>query len=285
MKSVIPVLQIDSFQKSNEEAFFYVNQLSTHLRDNKALISHPHKHDFFLTVFFSQGNGVHEVDFQKFDIQAGSIFLLKPGQTHHWVLSDDCEGYILFHGKNTFRDLHDFPFHSFRQNSPEIKLETNFISEYNLRFEVIFDEFRSNFNFKNRKLINLIDVLYIDLSRLYEKKSKTILSGKSVYLEQLNKLELLIEEHFKIEKSPKKYAEMLFITPKHVNRIVKKTLNKTTSELINERVILEAKRLISHSTKTLSEISMELGFEDYAYFSRYFKKISGQTLSAFKKSF
>ncbi|MES2590019.1 MAG: helix-turn-helix domain-containing protein [Bacteroidota bacterium] len=285
MKNVIPVLQIDSFQKSSEETYFYVNTLSRHLKDNKALISHPHKHDFFLTVFFAKGSGVHEIDFQKFDIQAGSVFLLKPGQTHHWILSPDCEGYIFFHGNNTLQNLHDFPFYSYRQNSPEIKLEKELVSEFNMRFKAIFEEYESNFEFKNRQLFNLIDTLYIDLSRLYEKETIAIQIGKSVYLEQLNKLELLIEKYYKTEKSPAKYAEMLFITPKHVNRIVKECLNKTTSDLISERIILECKRLISHSTKSLTEISRELGFDEFSYFSRFFKKMTGKTLTEFKSEY
>jgi AraC family transcriptional activator of pobA len=288
MKKDIPVLQIESFHKLIKNEVLYVNRLSNHLLENKALISHPHKHDFYLTVFFHKGMGMHEIDFERYSIQAGSVFLMKPGQTHHWELSADCEGYIIFHtdflSQNQFsREINDFPFYNFRNSNPEIKLIDEKISEINDCFKRIFEEFNNELNFKFRKIYNLIDNLYIDFSRLYDFIPNSLPTGKSNYLEKLNKLESLIENNYKLEKSPNKYAEMLFISPKHLNRIVRETLNKTTSELIRERIILETKRLISHSTSSLSEISIELGFEEFSYFSRFFKKKTGKTLSEFKK--
>lgn len=286
MKTKIPVLQLDSFKKKVPDTRFYVNRLEKHLQENHALISHPHKHDFYLTVLFFKGTGKHEIDFQSYDVEAGSVFVLKPGQTHHWELSKDTEGYIFFHEELSANfDLLDFPFYSRIFSPPEIKLKRNQIQEFANKFETLYDEFHSDLAFKARRTTQLIDLIYIDLSRIYGTENKDFIPKPLPYLTRIYAFEKLIEKYFKTEKSPTQYADWLNISAKHLNRITRETLNKTATEMISERVILEAKRLLSHSNFSLTEIALELGFEEYSYFSRYFKKLVGETLSEFRKRF
>tara|TARA_R110002051_G_scaffold194984_1_gene263216 strand:+ start:1664 stop:1933 length:270 start_codon:yes stop_codon:yes gene_type:complete len=86
------------------------------------------------------------------------------------------------------------------------------------------------------------------------------------YLNILEILENLIEEKFYNEKLYKFYANQLNITTKHLNRVVKETLDKITSELISERIVLEAKRLMVNSNINFANIANKLNFSDYAYF-------------------
>ena len=105
------------------------------------------------------------------------------------------------------------------------------------------------------------------------------------YLTTLEALETFIEEFYRTEKSALFYANKLNISTKHLNRITKISLGKTTSNLISERVILEAKRLLIHSKNSLSSVAETLGYEDYAYFSRVFKQKTKSTPQGFKKQF
>ncbi|WP_232228799.1 helix-turn-helix domain-containing protein [Cellulophaga lytica] len=127
--------------------------------------------------------------------------------------------------------------------------------------------------------------MYIDLARQYNKEAPTTETNSVAYIETLRALEQEIEIHFKTEKSAQFYADKLHITAKHLNRVCKTTLNKTTTELITERVILESKRLLVHSKNTMSSISENLGFKDYAYFSKVFKSKTKLTPLEFKKSY
>ena len=77
---------------------------------------------------------------------------------------------------------------------------------------------------------------------------------------------------------------MMFISEKHLNRICKECLNKTTSDLIMDRIMLEAKRMLVHSTKSVPEIAEQLGYLDSSYFSRLFKKKCGKTPIEFANS-
>ncbi|MFN5415554.1 MAG: helix-turn-helix domain-containing protein [Flavobacteriia bacterium] len=289
MKEKLPVLQIDSFIENKNS--FYVNELAQHLRTNLELISYPHKHDFYLTVLFTKGKGIHVIDFECFDVNPGSVFFLKPGQSHYWELSKETDGYIFFHSdlshnNYTTIQVEDFPFYSIHLSSPHLQLEFSKINKFENEFRNLLKEFRQNMPFKERKLTNLMDCIYIEFSRLYAQKSTTESTSKSnAYLKQLLNFEKLIDLHYKAEKSPSKYAERMHITAKHLNRIAQETLQKTSGEMISERVILEAKRLIANNSMSLSDIALELGYEEYSYFSRFFKKNTGETLINFRKRY
>ena len=93
--------------------------------------------------------------------------------------------------------------------------------------------------------------------------------GKEPFV--LQTLKSYIEQHFKTYHSPSDYAGLLNITPKALAKITKTHFNKTLSDLISERIIIEAKRELYLSNKSVKEIAYELGYEDEHYFSRFFK--------------
>lgn len=287
----IPILNIEQFEKEESLADFYSNDLQQHLKKNAQIIHKPHKHDFFLCVLFRKGSGVHEIDFNTYPIQPGSVFFLKPGQTHFWNFDSTPEGYIFFHTPDFYelyflnRKLSQFPFYYSLKNPPDLVLTSEELESAAVRFKEINIEYHQDSAYKKQKLISLVNLAYIDLTRHYANYEPIEKVLSSTYLQALERLENIIEECYKAEKSAKFYADKLHITPKHLNRITKVTLNKTTTELITERVLLEAKRLIVHSGNSLTEVAETLGYEDYAYFSRVFKLKTGKTPLGFKKTY
>ncbi len=93
----------------------------------------------------------------------------------------------------------------------------------------------------------------------------------------------LLNRHFKQEKSPSFYAEKMNMSLKHLNRICKDVLNVTLTDFIYGKIILESKRLISVEGKPINEIANELGFVNYSYYTKVFKKYTGMTPQNFKK--
>ena len=83
-------------------------------------------------------------------------------------------------------------------------------------------------------------------------------------------------------KSPAEYAKTLNISSAYLNECVKSTTGNSVSYYIQQRIILEAKRLLYHSGKSVKEIAVELGYDDYPYFSRLFSKVTGMTALAFR---
>lgn len=283
MKKELPIYSINKFELSNNEGDFYTNFLNKHVK-NHHFTNFPHKHDFFLVILFTQGKGKHEVDFETFKIEKGVLFVLKPGQMHYWELSDDVDGYIFFHSKEFFDkgfislSVKDFHFYNSFQGTPYFKLKEKQLNKINFAMNELVVEYVKNDFFKWQKIHALILLVYIEISR-----EKTPLGNikNQTYLTKLRQFEDLIEVNFKSEKFVKEYAFKLNITEKHLNRVVKSCIGKTSTQLISERIILEAKRMLIYSKLNVTQIGEELGYFDNSYFVRFFKKNVGITPFAF----
>ncbi|TDS12521.1 AraC-like DNA-binding protein [Maribacter caenipelagi] len=287
----IPALNIQQFLDKKPLDSLYVNSFATHIVLNQNLINRPHSHNFYLCVLFTKGSGTHEIDFNSYTIKPGMVFFLKPGQTHFWKFDTQPEGYIFFHSQEFYElkyldhTLSSFPFYYSNQNPPFLELSAEKLLDISIHFSELFKEYQENNLLREAKIINLINYIYIELTRVYTADVAIEKLGSTSYSQILEQLETLINIHFYSKKLPKFYASKLNITTKHLNRVVQKTINKTTSQLISERILLEAKRLIVHSTDNLAGISNTLEFSDYAYFSKFFKSKIGMTPMEFRKMY
>lgn len=283
MKNEFPVYSMGNFKTSRKDDVFYANYLNPHVKTHH-FTELPHKHDFYLVVLITQGTGTHEVDFKSYDVEPGIMFMLKPGQMHFWKFSDDIDGFVFFHDATFFDEgysamsIREFDFFSSMQNEPVVYLKEQVLSFIANSMKLLIDEYRNDQLHKRSKLRSVIHLIYIEISRnytpMYQLENRT-------YLGKLRQFEELVEENFKEMKFAKDYASKLNISEKHLNRIVKNCLNKTSSSLIQERVILEAKRMLMHSELNVTEISVALGFNESSYFIRFFKKKTGVTPMGF----
>ena len=280
-KQDLPVYSIKKFNQDPDNLSFYANTLQEHLEKHH-FIHVPHKHDFFLSILFTKGSGTHEVDFTMYDVKPGYVFMLSPGQTHDWKLSKDTEGYIYFHSKDFYDLAHSthkiqqFPFFESIYNSPLIILKGKNLENITRLFRETLEEHQSHKALKQQKILAMITCVYVELARCYQ--SNTPVQHQHInYLSKARKLESLIDENFKTLKYPKEYAQLMSMTEKHLNRICKTSLNKTTSQLITDRIILEAKRLLVQTDLSVNQIAETLGYIDNSYFSRLFKKHESET--------
>ncbi|MDT0295944.1 helix-turn-helix transcriptional regulator [Mesonia ostreae] len=287
----IPVLNISQFKESAPLNDVYINSFSNHLQRNKDLINKPHSHNFYLCVLFTEGTGTHEIDFNSYNINPGKVFFLKPGQTHFWKFETQPQGFIFFHSQEFYElkflehKLHSFPFFYSNQNPPFLDLAPKKLYELNFKFDEAYAEYLQTNILRELKIVNSLNNIYIELTRAYTVDINIEKFNSPYYFNILETLENLINAHFHNQKFPKFYADKLSISTKHLNRVVKQTINKTTSQLISERIILEAKRLIVHSHENLANIAYTLEFSDYAYFSRFFKLKTGMTPLDFRKKY
>ncbi|WPR71742.1 helix-turn-helix transcriptional regulator [Flavobacterium sp. NG2] len=279
-----PVYSIQNFDCNSVHSDLYVNTFKNHLL-NHSFIEKPHRHDFYVLVLFTSGTGTHVVDFDHFTIQSGSVFVLQPGQMHHWSLSEEIEGYIVFFSKEIYnlyfgqKDIDEYPFYSKVNSSPEIVLNNDEMKAIIPFFDALMTERRKKQLLQRDKIMNLVDIIHIELARKY---FSTFEHEVHSYNIKLTRFAVLLEQKYKAEKAPFYYAEQLHITLKHLNRITKEVLNKTTTQVITDRVILEAKRMLMEKQFSVNEIATTLGYEDYSYFSRLFKKNTGMTATEFR---
>lgn len=286
MKSKLPIYKIQHFEHVGHEPDFYANDFVSHITHHHFATT-PHKHDFYLTVLFTKGAGTHEIDFNTYDITPGTVFMMSPGQMHNWKLSKDIDGYVFFHTKNFYNSgftktsVDDYLFFQSLHNPPIINLDKVHTKKIEVLFKELVNEHEQKAYMKLEKIHALVNLIYVELSRQY---FPTIQIRNETYLTKIRILENLISQFFKTKKYPREYASLMNLSEKHLNRMSKECLNKTTTELIAERIVLEAKRLLIHSKQTISEIANELGYEDNSYFSRFFKKHTEQTPAQFLNS-
>ena len=100
----------------------------------------------------------------------------------------------------------------------------------------------------------------------------------------IQELKKHLEENYRVKHSPSEYADALNISPKALAKISKDYFNKTLTSIISERIIIEAKRELYLTNKSIKEISSELGYDDEFYFSRFFKKNTSISPTTYRKT-
>jgi len=280
-----PVYSIANFKAPISVRDLYVNTFKKHL-ETHSFIEKSHRHNFYLLVLFTKGSGTHEIDFTQFNIKPGSLFVLQPGQMHHWALSSDIEGYIIFYSQEIYnlyfgqKNLEQYPFYQSVMNHPELFFEASAMAKIQPYFDLMLAENQNNLPKKEDKLLNLLDCIHIEISRKY--LSDTHHTSHS-YNHKIHQFEQFLEQFFQTEKSPSFYADKMNITLKHLNRICKDILNQTVTELISKRVMLEAKRNLINPALSINQVADALGFDNYSYFTKLFKKQTGKTPKEFRK--
>jgi AraC-like DNA-binding protein len=281
-----PIYDIQKFNCNIHKNDIYINTFKNHLIEH-SFIENSHRHNFYLLVFFTHGHGIHKIDLDEFTINKGSLFVIQPGQAHSWKLSKDIDGYIVFYSKEIYdlyfgqNKIEGYPFYKSSNNISNINFSKKDSIEIEIYFKLLIQENQSDKSRKTDKLLNIIDILHIEISRKYLAENDHYFINYNHKLKLFNKL---LEQYYKTKKSPSFYAYQMNITLKHLNRICKNLLNKTVTELISERITLESKRMLTFTPKPVSEIADALGYDNYSYFSRVFKKQVGSTPTQFRFS-
>lgn len=284
--SKYPIYSIQRFNCDDVNSDFYINTFKNHLVDH-SFVEEPHRHNSYVLVLFTDGSGTHDIDFDTFKIQPGSMFFMQPGQIHHWNLSDDIDGFVVFYSQVMYnlyfrqKEVGAYPFYSSLGNSPEMIFESKELKAIEFYFYKMFEEYEANKIMKQDIIMNLLDSIHIEIARKYNEER--VLETHS-YNSRIKDFDVLLEKYFWTEKAPSFYATQLHITLKHLNRICNEILKKTTTQVITDRIILEAKRMLIDKKRTVSEIATALGFDDYSYFVRLFKKHTAMTPTTFRVS-
>jgi len=273
-----PVLGIQDFKDDHSlEAHLLFNELY-----GERSIDHPHKHDFFIINIFEKAKGNHIIDFVDYEVKDHQIHLVFPDQVHQWDIEAGTIGYQLMISRDWFESLIPALRFSqlFYQNHPVIDLS-------DMSFEFLVYEFKTIKKLLNdenifwemiQKRSEMIGLLISEAVEFIFKNDERY-HANPVFSKFLN----LIDEHFKEKRSVSFYAEKLNISPNYLNIICKKSINSSASSLIQDRILLEAKRLLKVSKKSVKDIVFDLGFYDQASFSKFFKSQTGMTPSQFKE--
>lgn len=246
----------------------------------------PHKHDFYEIIWVTEGKFTHTIDYNDICIETGALIITSPGQIHLLSSPEKVKGYsiafteqflLLYQKQESIFEL-TFLEESFTK--PFLLLDENAKNELRAIVDPIIEEL--NREVKVPIIINgLLLVLLNRIERLMIKTHRNVTDSFNVQTHK--KFKRLIEQYYTKEHDLLFYADRLNISANYLNKIVKNLTGKTAGAMIRDRGLVEAKRMLVYCNFPVGEISEQLGFMDFSYFSRQFKKHEGLSPTEYRK--
>lgn len=258
---------------------------------NAGRVDNPHRHDYYTILLINQAKGKHIVDFQSYQLTQNQVFFVAPRQVHQVIEEARSSGAVLLFSSqfliengihttfisdiNLFHDYGD---------APPLLIDDSLKKQLFELVEKMEHELSHNSRFTYESIGAYLKLFLIachhacSLSR--EDNPQIIEASLSI----LRSFKDTLEQHYTQAHEVRFYADRLSISADHLNKTVQRLIGKTAKELIQSRITTEAKRLLLHSDNSAKEIAYHLGFNDPAYFSRFFKKCTGISISAFRKT-
>lgn len=253
-------------------------------------IDDPHRHNYYTVLIINKAKGLHKIDFNNYSLDKRQIYFVAPGQMHQIIEKEKSEGYAMIFSCN-FLIKNAIPlsfisslnlFHNYGQSPPLLPDKEQFNRIENF-LKQLFSLFHSNTEMKDLSIGAYLKLLLIECNNICEMnpvESDIITSAGNL----LRTFKIEVDKNYKKEHSTNFYAGQLNISSDHLNRSIKSKTGKTAKEYIQTRIVIEAKRLLYFSDLSNKEIGFELGFNEPANFSAFFKKHTQFSPSKFKKN-
>jgi YesN/AraC family two-component response regulator len=271
---------------SNQTAFTLVNKQTGNLAfklfsfEDNSYFDHLQRNNYYSLIWVMEGNGKLKTDFSEYDFGANSLFSFTPYQPFMF-LSNFIKGIAIYfhsdffciHKHETEVTCNGVLFNNIFQ-MPFIKIDGVLENTLYQLIEQIKSEMQDPGLAQYELLISYMKIFLISASRSKMEQQPEVIQSKKGNKEPviLQNLKESIEKDFKTKHTPNDYAVLLNISPNALAKITKKHFNKTLTNLITERIIIEAKRELYLTNKSVKAIAYELGYTDEYYFSRFFKK-------------
>lgn len=251
-----------------------------------------HVHNFYELVWFTEGEGVHTVDFCEYPVAPGTLFFIAPGQVHNFDEHYEGQsGYVIkicadLMGETCGDDLDILRYRLFDTDTvPYHRIDASAAA----RLESIVAQLREENALAGAVghkdyLRALVRMLIICIERACEGCSAEPAQRSSMAQTTFIAFRRLIDQHHRRLHSVKEYASMLGVSPKTLTNHVAECSPHSPLEIINARLVLEAKRMLRYGTMMVKEIAFELGFEDPSYFVKFFKRHTGQLPADFREA-
>lgn len=245
----------------------------------------PHRSTGFMIELLLEGSVTRYVDFEKYTATAPAILITSPEQVHQHVLSDDYRT-ISVYFKQDFLATETSDMLSYMEctlRSSLISVTYEQLEEVLPLARLLMQEQQAERLHKNNIIRNLLNAFIISCSRMQRICIDLFIADAS-HQRIVTRFKTLVQRNFREMIQVAQYADMLHVTPGHLNDMVKNTLGRSAKQIIDGARMMEAKRMLFWGEHPIKQICWELNFEDDAYFNRFFKKHSGVTPLEFQKN-
>lgn len=248
-----------------------------------------HKLSFYTIFLVTQKSGKFNVNFKDYDLKRGTLFTVREGNVHKFY-NNNAKGFLLVFTENfilnhTNEQEASKSFLLFNEMlaSPRLQLSEEEFKEIIVLIKLIKEEYSSSKDTYTHSIIRgYIQVIITKLLRI--KSEENIVFDYNKYLSMFLQLQKIVERDCFYHKKVSYYAKEMGVTTKTLNNVTQSIIDKTVKTFINENVIVQSKILIINSSKNLTEIAYEVGFDDPTNFFKFFRKYTGYTPRQFRAS-
>lgn len=247
--------------------------------EDNSYFDHIQRNNYYSLIWITKGSGKVKADFAEHHFEENSLLAFSPYQPFMICTKEKIEG-IAIHFHPDFYCIHmhqkEVSCNGVLFNNVYQPPFTRISEQAKTTFQMVIDQMKTEIEnaelAQYELLISYLKIFLITASRLKKEQPEEpiqAIDSKEPFI--LQNLKDAIEDNFKTKHSAGNYAEILNISPKALAKLAKSYFNKTLTDLISERIIIEAKRELYLTNKTVKEIAYELGYDDEHYFSRFFK--------------
>ncbi|MCC5946769.1 MAG: helix-turn-helix domain-containing protein [Bernardetiaceae bacterium] len=269
-------------------AFKKMSEISAHTPTGSV----PHRHHYYSIIWIRAAEGTHYIDFQAYPIRKDTIYFIAPEQVHHLAIESDCEpeGYVLLFTRD-FLQQQGLSMEFLQRlglffNCDEMKMlrvGSESLPSLLQSIEGMQREQERENIYQKESIAAWLRLFLICCKRLSDNSlpEKHLITTTQSQL--IRKFKNLIEKHYQKLHKVSDYAELLHLSSNYLNEVVKSETGKSAKKIIQNRLLIEAKRQALYSELSSKEIAFMLGFEDPAHFSKFFKKHQGESFSSFRQ--
>lgn len=283
----IPVRHINTAQQTQTNTGRFSIRNIQQVLNGKNLVHDLHKHDFYFVLALQKGTGIHEIDFVQYDVHDYSIFVLRPGQVHRLELTANSTGFLMEFDLAFYQPKNSITDQRWKKASSKnyCDVEAGRFMKLHSYLSNVFAEFTAKQDGYTEAIKANLDLFFIEYTRQSNNPENIAKTESGYTQDRFEDLIRLLETSIGSMKNVSQYADKLNLSSYQLNAITKASVGKTVSDLINEQIILEAKRYLLATPNQVKDIADHLGYEDVSYFIRFFKKHTGHSPDAFRKNF
>lgn len=245
----------------------------------------PHRHaDLFQLLYLQEGEALAQVENRQLRLTESAIQVVPPLCVHGFRFSEDVQGYVLTLAAPLVVHLEELLGH-------HLGVQGGFACHpvgtdrawLDLLFGTLFREYQGHEPGRELQLQSLVNLLMVWLGRR-ERQHAASLGASQRNRQYLMRFMRLVEQHYREHLSVDEFAHRVGLSGVHLNSLCRQLVGQSALQVIHQRLLLEAKRNLVYTTMTVNELSDTLGFSDPAYFSRFFRRLAGQSPKAFRQS-
>lgn len=272
--------------KATQQSRFgiFLKEVSSHSPETE--VKYAHQDDYHLFGIVTQGECRVSIDFGQYRLSAYEAICIHPGQIHQILgKSDDAAASLLF-VDSAFVEKRDKEIFARYALAPfPLELSIPLHSEIQQLLQIISLRIHEAENDRSK---SIIQNLTRALTGIFSQAIQQVISQhpqNNRHIEIVLALKGLLDGEAHPNRRPSHYAQQLHISPVYLNEVVKSITRLTASQYIQHETITRAKRRLLYTPQSIKEIAFDLGFDDYAYFTRLFNKVTGESPSSFRERY